>query len=57
MYFMVCSKDFSFIKQLYVYKIVLKNNMNKKKRKNSVIQFKSLNNKKLKEAYKDSGED
>ena len=30
--------------------------MNKKKRKNSVIQFKSLNNKKLKEACKDSGE-
>ena len=57
MYFIVCSKDFSFIKPLYVYKIVLKNNMNKKKRKNSVIQFKSLNNKKLKEAYKDSGED
>ena len=30
--------------------------MNKKEWKNSVIQFKSLNNKKLKEAYKDSGE-
>ena len=33
MYFIVCSKDFSFIKPLYVYKIELKNNMNKKKRK------------------------
>ena len=31
--------------------------MNKKEWKNSVIQFKFLNNKKLKEAYKDSGED
>ena len=31
--------------------------MNKKEWKNSVIQFKPLNNKKLKEAYKDGGED
>ena len=31
--------------------------MNKIKRKNGVIQFKSQNNKKLKEAYKDGGED
>ena len=56
MYFMVCSKDFSFIKPLYIYKIVLKNNMNKKKRKNSVIQFKSQNDKKLKEAFGKCGE-
>jgi hypothetical protein len=30
--------------------------MNKKEWENSVIQFKSLNNKKLKEDYKGSGE-
>ena len=31
--------------------------MNKIKRKNGVIQFKSLSLQKLKEAYKDGGED